>query len=232
MNYHQKNKLDMLDTVTDFYDNEQGALSTLPAVATVFGNIKVISKEIKENDQIATDGTKARVIAKNAAKEILKQKCLVIAGAIYSYSVDINDEETAALADINSKSLTKLRESEIPGFFNKFIKLATDNAENLVQYGITEEKINDAQRIHDEYVAKFGKVSKGKTTKKGAVKNITALFKTVDKKLKKLDKLMLGIKSVNPEVHRKYESARVIIDKKATHNGGDDSSGSADSNNE
>mgnify|MGYP001605910363 CR=1 FL=1 len=43
------------------------------------------------------------------------------------------------------------------------------------------------------------------------------LFDKADKKLKVLDKLMLGFKESSPELYSRYNAARVIYDKVSSH---------------
>ena len=47
------------------------------------------------------------------------------------------------------------------------------------------------------------------------------LFDKADKKLKVLDKLMLGFKESSPELYSRYNAARVIYDKRGSHKVGD-----------
>lgn len=217
MNTREKNKNEMLGTVSDFYNSEKNSFIALPGVVKTFSDIVAIHKEIKLNEKVIQEGTKGKVVSKDLSQEELVKTALVFAGAIYGYAAGINDNELLTFSDINSKTFNNLRDSEIPLTVEKILDKADELAEALIPFGITQEKRTVAKTKLEDYLEKFGSVNTGKITKKSARETNLMLFIKADQKLKVLDKLMLSFKEINPELFSKYNAARVIYDKASSH---------------
>jgi hypothetical protein len=213
MNKREKNKYDMLGSVANFGETEDGAISGIPALATAFADVKSIYREIGLNENILIEGTHGKVVSKDNSQDEVVKTGLVFAGAIFGYAASINDEELINFADISSVTFDRQRDSEIPLTVEKFLNKADELATELVPYGITDEKRTAARAQLDAYLEKFASLSTGKGIRKAARETINILFKKADKKLKILDKLMYGFKESSPDLHTRYETARIIYDK-------------------
>ncbi len=217
MNTHEKNKYEMLEAVYGFYENEKENLVQLPAASAAFSEINLIVKEIALNEKIIQEGTKGKIISRNDSQAELIKIALVIAGAIYGYAAEKNNSELLNFADINTKTVSKLRNSEVPIFVEKIIEKADELGDELIPFGITADKRNSVRTLLKDYSDKYAVVSAGKVTKKSAGETIEMLLKKADAKVKVLDKLMIGFKDSNSQLYSKYSSARVIYDKAGKH---------------
>ena len=222
MNTREKNKNETLDAVSNFYDAEKNSFTGLPGIVAAFSDIKMIHKEIDLNEKIIQEGTKGKVVSKDDSQDELVKTALVFAGSVYGYAAGKNDSELLTFADINSKTFSKLRDSEIPLIVEKILDKADEIGEALIPFGITEEKRTLARTKLDDYLQKFGSVNTGKSTKKSARETNLMLFDKAGQKLKVLDKLMFGFKESNPGLYSKYSAARVIYDKVSSHKGVND----------
>lgn len=227
MNTREKNKYEMIGAVSTFYERERDSFTNVPAAAAVFSDLKQIHKEIGLNEKVVNEGTKGKVISKDISQDEIVKTGLVITGALYGYAATENDAELMTFADVNSKTFSKLRDSEIPIHIDKILEKANALADKLIPYGITEEKRNDARVKLDNYIEKFGIVSAGKVTKKSARETNLMLFEKADQKFKVLDKLMLGFKESNSDLYSRYNAARVIYDKTGSRKGEEDKSASS-----
>ena len=180
------------------------------------------------NEKVIQEGTKGKVISRDDSQAELIQTALVFAGAIYGYAAGKNDLELLTFADLDSSTFAKLRDAEIPLRVEKILDKGDEIGAALIPFGITEENRTLARAKLDDYLQKFGSVNTGKGSKKSAAESTQMLFKKMDKKLKVLDKLMLGFKESNPELYSRYNASRIIYDKKASHKGGDDTPPSPD----
>jgi hypothetical protein len=213
MNKREKNKYDMLGSVTAFGATENGAIAGIPALVTAFSDLKSLYKEIGLNENILVEGVHGKVISKEISQDEVVITGLVFAGAIYGYAVSKNDAELMNFADISSANFNKQRDSEIPLTVEKFLDKADELGEELAPFGITEEKRTAAREQLNGYLEKFSSLSTGRGVKKTARETISILFDKADKKLKVLDKLMLSFKKTDPELHSRYTAARMIYDK-------------------
>jgi hypothetical protein len=206
----------MIGAVSAFYDEEKDSFTTFLPIVTLFIDVKTIYKEIGLNELVITEGIKGKVAAKDISQEEIIKTALVFAGAIYGYAVAQNNAELQTFADVNSYSFTKLRDSEVPLLVEKILDKADEIGDALSSYNITEDKKTSARSNLNSYLEKYGSVSTGRGTKKTARETNQMLFTKADKKLKVLDKLVLGIKESNSELYSKYDAARVIYDKAAS----------------
>ncbi len=217
MNKQNRNKDEMVANVSAFGESEKDSFSDVPAIATTFADIKMCHREIELNDSIFKEGVKGIVVSKDVSQGELIKTGLVVAGGLYAYAVDNNDSELMTLADLNTKSFGKLRDSEIPVMVERIIDKADLLKDKLANYGITEAKLTESRTKLNDYITKFGSVSTGKGAKSAANSTIKLLLEKCDKKLKVLDKLMLAYKETNPVLYNKYLAARTIYNKGTTH---------------
>jgi hypothetical protein len=230
VNNREINKYEMLLAVYGYYAKKKDSAGFISAVATAFENIDLIAKEIALNEGILQEGNQGKIASRDVSKDELIRTALVIAGAVYGYAAGMSDAELLITSDINSRTLIKLRNSELPIFVEKFLDKADEIGENLVPYGVTVEQRTNVRSLLDDYIAKYGNVNSGKTGKKTAHETIRLLLTNADAKLKMLDKLMLGVREKDSALYSEYEAARVIIDKASTHNTGDESTNTASTN--
>lgn len=217
MDNREKNRMEMLQSVSDFGDNNKTVLSAIPALPAAFDQIRLIHDELALNLGLITEGTSGKVVSKDVSQETIIQSGLVIAGALYGYAFDNNNPELMTAADQNSTSFRKLRDSEIPVFVNHLLQKAESIGDDLAGYGIDAQKKADARSQLDDYKQKFKVLGDGKSNKKTANSTIKLLLSKSEPRLKKLDKLMIGFMSSNPALYSKYQAARMIHDKQGAH---------------
>ncbi len=213
MNIREKNRSEMYERVVTFGNTEAAKLTAIPKVGVVITELKTIQREISINNSVLNEGTKGKVVSKDSSQKEIVPIGLSIAGAIYSYAVETSNDELMIFADINSKTMLQLRDSELPLFIEKILDKADELGDDLIPFGITTEKRTAARTKLDDYILKFATLNTGKGVKTTARKNITMLFAKGDKNLLILDKLMIGFRGDDVELYNLYQAARVIIDK-------------------
>jgi hypothetical protein len=213
MNKRQKNKYDMIGSVANFGETENGALAGIPALVNAFSDIKGFYRELGLNENIMIEGTHGKVVSKNVSQEEIINTGLSLAGAIYGYAALKGNDELMNFADIKRGTFGRQRDSEIPLTVEKYLDKADALGAELVPFGITDERRASARERLNDYLEKFSGLSTGKGVKKAARETINILFEKADKKLKILDKLMVGFKTGDPELYSRYTSARMIYDK-------------------
>jgi hypothetical protein len=217
-----KNKKEMLNAVSGFYEVEKTSFTELPGVIAAFSDLSMINKEIELNEKLIQEGTKGKVVSKDNSREQLITTALVFAGAIYGYAAGKDDLELMTFADLNSSTFNAMRDAEVPLRSEQFLDKADELGAALIPFGVSEESRTTARAGLNDYLQKYGSVNTGKGGKKSAGETNDMLFTKMDKKLKVLDKLMFGFKDKNPELFSRYNAARIIYDKRGSHSGGTD----------
>jgi len=220
MNNRELNKYEMLVAVYGYYLGKKTAANFNRATTSVFEGIHLIVKEIELNEKTLQEGNKGKIASRDVTQDELSTTALVVAGALYGYAAGISDTELLNVSDINSSSLKRMRNSELPIFVESLFDKADSIGDGLIAYGVSAEYRTSARTLLNDYLSKYGEVNSGKTSKSKAHENVRLLLTKADEKLKVLDKLMFGVKVSNPDLYTEYESARVIIDKAVSHNTG------------
>ncbi len=213
MNQNQKNRDERLGKLLSFFSDQKDSMVMVPAIADVFADISSFHKEIGLNMKILQGGTKSKVASKDDSLSTVIRTGLVFAGAIYGCADKKNDVELLTFADVNSKSMSKKRQSEMPIFVERIIDKADELGSELEPFGVNEHKRIAARAVIDDYIQKFDILNNGKISKQSANATIILLLSKADKKIKVLARLMLGFKDTNPELFNKFEIANTIIDK-------------------
>jgi len=220
MNAREKNKKEMLQAVSEFYESEKDAFTGLPGVIAAFSDLGLINKEIDLNLKVIKEGIKGKIVSKDNSQDELIKMSLVFAGAVYGYAAVSNDFELLTFMDISSTSFYNLRDAEIPLLAEKILDKADALGAALIPYGISEEKRTNARAMLNDYLQKFGSVSTGRGSKKSATETNDMLLVKMEKKFKALDRLMLGFKEGSPELYSRYNASRVVYDKRGARRGG------------
>jgi len=86
MDKREKNKKEMLGTVSEFYTTEKDSFTALPGLVAAFADVIAINKEIDLNEQVVQVGTSGKVVSKDGSQDELIKTALVFAGAIYGFA--------------------------------------------------------------------------------------------------------------------------------------------------
>lgn len=224
MNNREKNRYEMFGKVWNFGDEEKNNFADTPTISALFGDIKMVHREIGLNDTITKEGIRGKVVSKDVSQAEIIPIGLAVAGGIYGFAVDQADSELISFSDINCRSFSRLRDSEIPGRIERILDKADELGDALIPYGITADFRTEANAKLQDHLGKFASLNTGRGAKKTARETMSMLFQKADKKLKVLDKLMIKYKSKSPELYSKYEAARIIYDKSGPHRPGNNGS--------
>ncbi len=205
--------------VIEFRDANKEPISIIPKLDAAFNEAATINKEVGLNKKIVDTGTSGMVISKDISRDNLIKRGLVFAGALYGCAVDKADNELMTFSDLNSRSFTKLRDSQVPLLIESILDKCDAAGDALIPFGITAEKRTGFRTLLNEHMDKFAALNQGKITKKTANATIKMLLNKFDAKLVVIKKLMLGFEESNQEMYAKFLSACEIVKSAATKNG-------------
>ncbi len=221
MNNREKNKYERLGSLGAFYNDQKSGLSGVPALDGVFTDLSSWHREIGLNIKALEGGTKGKTVSKDTSLTGLTRTVLVFTGALYGYADAAGDTELFTFADVSTRTLSKMRESEVPVYAEKVFDKADEIGAGLEPYGITADKRTAARSALNQVIEKYGDLSAGKITKQGANATIKMLIKKSDAKIKVLERLMLSFRENDPALYIKFEAANNIIDRGGSNGGTD-----------
>ena len=212
MKKSEKNKVTMYNAVNAVLSQHQTSIDSIAPLADAVNSFKRVILEITRRDQEFSDvlGVTA---AKNNALDSMTGKAYTISNALYAMArktgnLELRDASSVSLSDFN-----KLRENELVQCIQRILSLAWANADAIVAYTITAEKITSLQQSLEQY----RKLADGKDNKyaksKAAREMLFDLFATAGEILKEdIDVMIELVKTTDGDFYSRYKAARTIKD--------------------
>lgn len=212
----------MYNAVISVVNGNSNLWSGLPAFTNVFGllNQKVTAlQQAAYGQSLALVGVSA---VKNAKKEIISGKTMVIVSSIAAYAAVNKDVELFNKMKISKSQLETAAIAELKQKIDLVLNKANELVNDLGDYGVNQGMIDELQTLRDELDTLLVSPRKAIVERKVLTRKTALLIKEIDLMLKlQLDKLMVVLKEANPDFFAAYVGARVIIDLKATNNNQD-----------
>jgi hypothetical protein len=93
------------------------------------------------------------------------------------------------------------------------VSLLETKVDNLADYGITTQQIDDLKNSFDRFLQMSGQPRQYRVASSVATQTLDELFKQVTELLEeKLDKVMSRFKSSHPAFYIGYNAARIVVD--------------------
>lgn len=225
MTRHERNIVNMCDTVIGVYTENETVFANYPAIVECENNLVTTVGEIKEVDKQYLSATNGKTAEKNSAVDETIAAAVPIKAALYAYAVKNNLQDFKAKVSYSESDLKKLTVPELITRCKIFVEEGRANLGNLGAYLMTEEKIAALE-------ARINKVGIKSGEKGSSFANKSSLRKTLTQKLGKVseifneeyDELIELVRDDHKDLYEQYFAARVIRDLGGSHgNGGDDS---------
>lgn len=216
MNSNQSNKLRAYQTVELVLETHQTTWTNLPAFAAAAGEFAAIIPDIQSLAQIqasreGASNEKAYALASlgNAAFEI--------GAAVHAFAVTSQDFALEGRVDFSRSTIVYGRESAVLARVRDIHAAATVSLASLADYGITQAKLTAFKKKIDAFEASLGKPRQQIANNSAATTTLSQQFSGADTILnKRLDKLVLQFKDAAPDFFNAYQTARSIVDIRAT----------------
>lgn len=200
-------------SVKGVMDKHGKIYNSVPMLAQTVGEYYVLLEEIKEvgawTEMDTTGETSAKIVAKAKLASLASR--LAASGMVYAF--DREDTELEAALDYAYYKIRYARDSETLQIAGAISTELLNHRANLAGYMVTEEHLADLQ----EHIQKFKEAMEikggAKSRRVADTKRLVRLFKSTDDILyRKMDKLMIRLKTDYPDFFIAYRSARKIVD--------------------
>ena len=213
MNDKQNAKLNMAQRVSDTfkryendYKNVPAMVSAVAALNTDINNIREVARQQKEVN------VSAATMEKRAAERKMIVPCVEIANKLYVIGFLTDNTELITLQGICEHSFYNVSGNTAYLLARRVLNLATKHAEQLKDYGITENNIEETEQAIDAFQAIIAKPMDTIGERKQKTTNLAQLFAGLDSTFyDRLDKLMIMFKQPKPDFYGEYRTARNII---------------------
>lgn len=162
-------------------------------------------------DEITELGeTKGITDAKNTAEDALLDHLLRFRSSLRSMLKDKGDVQNLADIDLSDTEIRIKRDTELKTFAEKVYKLATADAEALVEHAIDEKTFADFRAAIDDYSKKMGKSIAGPQEKKEMRKAIFAHMGEMKAMLEDMDDVVESYRKLDKEFYDRYCALRPV----------------------
>ena len=215
MNYSQENRLSMYYAVKDALNTHNLVWSVTvafaAAVAEFLTNIgtleSVVAKQVID----------IRGFAKSKAKaeDTLVEAAMKVAGGTLAFATVVENAVLATQMKVSDSGLRSFRDGIIAQACQGIHDSANAEILNLADYGILPADMTALQAAIDAYVALVSAPRNAIASRKGHTTELAMMMKDTSKLLDdRMDAMLVLFAETNPEFHREYFDARIIVDLK------------------
>lgn len=214
----QENKRSMYIAVQKVCNKYKSIWSGLVAYVNAFADFETIIDDI-ETQRLIQAG-KITGIATNKTKEEdeMIQITIEVAGAVFAYAADIEDNELMEKVNYSSSELKDLRDTFLKDICLLIHHEADEVIDKLADYGKTPADLTQLKKEIDDFADILAKPRTAIGTRSTATSQLIILLKNGDKILEtRMDKLMGNYKTKERKFYMSYKSAGKIIDLGVRH---------------
>jgi hypothetical protein len=212
MNKYQTARLDSLKLIVKESNNNPNSIALVPKFGVVINRIGTICTEIESHQVQQEKDLTGITTDKDLAHENLIDSTVEIAGAVYSYAHDMNNNTLMSKVNYKSTSIEKMTQSEVVAVAGIILEEALKvPATDLVNEGISTEEMT----AYEELISHFKNIKSSKREavidRSGTTEKINDLFREASTLVKdKLDRLAAQFKRKDPDFYLKYKAARAV----------------------
>ena len=213
MNQYQENRLSMFYATQRVLLDNNGIWSVSPAMVTATTALDTKIGALEDALEVQVRDITGHATAKTQAEEKMIAVTLDVAGKVMAFAAATGDEALATAMNLVPSELRRYRDSVVAQRCQDVHDSANGVLASLVGYGVNAARLTELQAAIDGYLAMNTAPRVAITTRKSATTAIDELVaETLDLLHRQLDKLMQGYSITEPEFHRMYTDARIIVD--------------------
>jgi hypothetical protein len=213
MNKYHSNQLSMLVAVAALFVENAQKLIGFPIILTIKAELTDLINLIREKSKTVKTADAGKTPAKDVAKEILISLLYKMTHALYVYAKRNSLEDLKALCNVNRTEIKKMKEHDLITKAQIIIDKARENKTNLVNYSVTDEKIEALLLAFNNFSGSTDGKDTGIATRVAANTSLDQLFDdAMDLLEDELDGLMEEFRESDPDFFNAYINSRAIKD--------------------
>lgn len=199
----------VIDTLNEYQPIWEGT----PKFVELHGEISGIFEQL----QVHAEKQRAYTLGVKASRDALRGEVALLAtrisSALTALGAEQNDLELIAQMHITESQLKRFSHSDVIILLDRIRIHATQHAEALVEFGITEDEMETFIQKRDELMATIMAPRKAILKRKDSTAKILSLCEQMDQLFKhKLDKLVNVLRPSSESLYIEYTAARMILD--------------------
>ena len=208
-----ENKLIMLKAVLSLLQQNQSLWQTNAPLNAAYNELRSYVARIEQAKQDISQTQAGLAIQKQNLQEDLIEKAFELASMLFAFAGRTNNTVMKAKVDFPISQLKMLRDGELGTTCRNILTLRQGNEGPLVEYGVTDEKVNTLTDLINRYEQELPNIRVTVSERKAINENLkTLLNEAMDIASKQIDRLMVGLKTTQPGFYASYSNARKIVD--------------------
>jgi len=213
MNKYQSAKQDSNKLVVKEARNNPASVNLIPKFASAIDKLESITIEIDEIRVQQEKDLKGVTTDKLFTMGNLIDYLVDIAGAIYAYALDKNDNALMSKVNFTASEVEKMSQSEII----TAAKIVNEEAgkvaaSDMTDHGISADELKEFGELNDYFQVIKSSTREAIIDRSGSTEKLRKLFIEARKLVKgTLDRLAMQYKRKDPDFYLKYRAARIII---------------------
>jgi hypothetical protein len=148
--------------------------------------------------------------ARNAARHVADEFTLELASKIRSYAIVKGDMTLLDKVKINESKFRRSSDNANVLIIETILICAGENLPGLIDYGVTEETLNDGSALLESYKIEIQKLAISKIELKQLTVQLEQQLKITDSYLKTIDAMVETMRVSDPAWYRLYWNARTV----------------------
>lgn len=213
MKKKQSNKLNSYLSVKGVLDKHRKLVSSIPILEQTAAEFFDAVDEIRKVGTRTAMDTTGETSAKLAAKEELARLASGLAASGMAYAFDRADSELEAALDYAYYKIRYARDADTVHIAKAIETVLSGHLDSLGGYMISGEHLADLRTHIDKFRDAMQEKGGVKSERVADTRELARLFKSTDDLLRrKMDRLVLRLKTGQSDFYHAYHSARKIID--------------------
>jgi|GEM_PF-5334737 len=158
---------------------------------------------------------------KKERKNTLVKKTITLAGALYAYAIDSQNNEIKILSFLNRVKMEKKNDKQAAQASTELLEVATNKLQELAYYGVEKEELTLLESAITAFKEVAGRrkavaIEAEDATAKVKI-NVGKVLKEIDAILEdKVDKLLYRFQDSHPDFYKSYHRTRYAMNKATT----------------
>lgn len=208
MKKQQNNHLTMhLNTQVVLNENE-GKFETF----TAYPALKATIDESIASEKVLASNQESRkrnsTAAKNNAKKEAGEYILDLSSKVSAYAIVAGKRALLDKVKFNTRTISRSSDNKLELIFEIVIACASENLENVAEYGVTGKLLSDGYNLLDTFKTEIQNMLLSNSEQKQYTAQLEKQFKTTDAGLSTMDAMVATLRKSDPVMHRLYRNAR------------------------
>ena len=218
MDKAQTNRVTMFKTVAGYLGENNSVWSAMAPFATAVqeldGKIDAIDESAQKQETPTTGAAADKAFKRDSLEDALFLTCEAL-GAMAATS---NDNELLALTAVSPSSLHRFTDEELANRASTVLEKANAQKTSLAAFHVTQANIDELSQALQNFKTIKEKPRQTTAERVAETSSLPSLIRDANDILRnRIDRLVNLFRRSNPKFVAGYKSARVIVDRAATH---------------